>query len=62
MNATVQTLAGAREWQRVHELHAPKVGEPAPDFELSEPDGTQPVRLSALCPTRPVALVFGSFT
>jgi peroxiredoxin len=42
---------------------APKVGEQAPDFELTyvaEPDKT--VRLSSFIGKKPVALIFGSCT
>jgi hypothetical protein len=43
------------------EARAPKVGEPAPDFEISLLDGDQKVRLSDLR-GRPVGLIFGSYT
>ncbi len=41
---------------------APKVGDVAPDFELRDVNGLNPVRLSDFCGQKPVALVFGSFT
>lgn len=41
----------------------PRVGDPAPDFELPRADDPeQRVRLSSFVGTRPVALVFGSYT
>lgn len=45
----------------------PKVGEAAPDFELSRLDftgleATEPVRLSSFWGQRPVVLIFGSLT
>ena len=41
---------------------APRVGQMAPDFELSSVDGSQSVRLSSFRGQRPVALVFASLT
>lgn len=41
---------------------APKVGQPAPDFELRDIDGKRKVRLSAFKGKQPVALIFGSYT
>jgi len=43
-------------------VSAPKVGDLAPDFELQDPSGETAVRLSDFRGTRPVALVFGSYT
>jgi peroxiredoxin len=37
-------------------------GDPAHDFELPLVDGGGTVRLSSFAGTRPVALVFGSYT
>jgi len=37
-------------------------GSPAPDFTLSSPDGEQTVTLSSFKGSKPVALVFGSYT
>ena len=39
-----------------------KVGDPAPDFELTRLDGKGTVKLSSFKGKRPVALVFGSYT
>lgn len=40
----------------------PAVGEPAPDFALATFDGSEVITLSEFQPTRPVVLVFGSWT
>ena len=50
------------EWQARYDAHAPKAGDPAPDFELSDVDGEHSVRLSDFRGKKPVVLVFGSFT
>ena len=52
----------ASAWQKRHDPHAPKVGDIAPDFELRDSTGENPVRLSEYRGIKPVALVFGSFT
>jgi len=52
----------ATTWQEEQEPFAPKVGEPAPDFTLSDIHGSRQVTLSEFRGERPVALVFGSFT
>ncbi len=52
----------ASSWQKKYDIHAPRVGDIAPDFELMDTNGENPVRLSALVGKRPIALVFGSFT
>ncbi len=49
-------------WQSKYDAEAPKVGELAPDFELSDARGENSLRLSSLRGDKPVALVFGSFT
>jgi hypothetical protein len=41
---------------------APKIGDLAPDFTLSDISGTESVTLSDFRGTKPVALVFGSYT
>jgi peroxiredoxin len=41
---------------------APKVGDLAPDFTLSDISGTESVTLSDFRGKKPVALVFGSYT
>ena len=40
----------------------PKLGEPAPDFELDRYDGSGRVRLSQFRGDRPVVMIFGSLT
>jgi hypothetical protein len=49
-------------WQHRYDAAAPKVGDLAPDFELRDTSGENPVRLSEFRGKLPVALVFGSFT
>ena len=45
------------------EARAPNVGDPAPDFELPVlGDRDQKVRLADFKDSRPVALIFGSYT
>ena len=41
---------------------APKAGDLAPDFTLSDISGTESITLSDFRGKKPVALVFGSFT
>ena len=62
---TTTTITGrvsARVWQQKYDIHAPRVGELAPDFELRDAQGQNLVRLSDFRRKKPVALVFGSFT
>ncbi len=51
-----------RSWQQHVERDAPKEGDAAPDFSLTELDGTTTIRLSDFRGKKPVALVFGSHT
>jgi hypothetical protein len=44
------------------ETHAPAVGDVAPDFDLPLRGSSARVRLSSFSGTRPVALIFGSYT
>lgn len=62
LSHTIHDRAEARAWQQEHESGAPRIGEIAPDFELSDASGDVTIRLSQLCATKPVALIFGSFT
>ena len=60
-----QAFSGIREGNAFHRAHgsqAPSAGDMAPDFELCDVDGKNPVRLSGFRDERPVALGFGSFT
>lgn len=50
------------DWQKRAEINAPKPGQMAPDFELTELDGETTIRLSDYRGQKPVALVFGSHT
>ncbi|NOR89911.1 MAG: redoxin domain-containing protein, partial [Anaerolineales bacterium] len=58
---TLKTRKEASAWQKKFDALAPKVGELAPDFELRDSRGANPLRLSDL-KGKPVALIFGSFT
>ncbi len=49
-------------WQKENNPNVPKVGELAPNFELTDVTGTKYVRLSNFRGNRPVVLLFGSFT
>jgi hypothetical protein len=62
MNATIKDRQQATTWQKKYDDHAPKIGDLAPDFELFDTNGENPVRLSDFRGQKPVALVFGSFT
>ncbi len=62
MASTMAEMRKHRAWQNQHEPKSPKAGDVAPDFELSDIDGKNPVRLSDFRGKKPVALVFGSFT
>ena len=62
MAKTIQNRSEARQWHETYDPLAPKAGDAAPDFELYDLNGENPVRLSCFCGTKPVALVFGSFT
>lgn len=62
MTQTIKTRDEAMAWHQRHDRLAPKEGDEAPDFELCEVSGENPVRLSDFRGQCPVALVFGSFT
>jgi len=49
-------------WQKENNPNVPKVGEMAPDFELTDVTGTRTTRLSDFRGKKPVVLLFGSFT
>ncbi len=58
----VQARRKARVWHERFDALAPKPGDVAPDFELRDASGENPVRLFDLQGQKPVALIFGSFT
>ena len=62
MPNAIHYIKKEKAWQRKYDASAPKVGDTAPDFELADVDGENPVRLSDYRGRKPVALVFGSFT
>jgi hypothetical protein len=49
-------------WQEKYDALAPKAGDEAPDFELTDVTGEHTVCLSDYREDRPVGLVFGSWT
>lgn len=66
MMMTPEGYTAMRAERLAREAAAPKIGDPAPDFELERlsPDGSrtgETLRLSSLR-GRPVGLVFGSYT
>lgn len=62
MLKTFREMRKHREWQSEHDTVAPKAGDVAPDFELCDVNGENPVRLSNFRGVKPVALIFGSYT
>jgi hypothetical protein len=60
--ATIKNRQQAAAWQRKYDQIAPKVGDPAPDFELADISGSNPIQLSSFQGLQPVVLIFGSFT
>ncbi len=62
MSRELDTRQKMRAWQKKYDAVAPKVGDAAPDFELYDTAGENPVRLSDYRGRQPVALIFGSFT
>ena len=48
--------------QKQLDRSAPRAGDPAPDFTLTDSSGAGTVTLSQFRGVRPVALIFGSFT
>jgi len=62
MPNTIHFMKKERAWQKKYDASAPKVGDKAPDFELYDINGQNPIRLSDFRGRKPAALVFGSFT
>ena len=59
---TIKGLRKSLAWKKKFNRLAPKAGDMAPDFTLSDVNGENPITLSEHFGRRPVALVFGSFT
>ncbi|NQS91846.1 MAG: redoxin domain-containing protein [Chloroflexi bacterium] len=59
---TIKNRHEATAWQKHYQKAAPKMGQPAPDFELFDLQGENPIRLSSFRGKKPVVLIFGSFT
>lgn len=65
MRATIDFFRNRRQaisWQKRYNPLAPKTGDTAPDFELRDIYGDNPVRLSYFRGKSPVVLIFGSYT
>ena len=60
--AAYYEMTEVQGWQKTNNPNVPQVGELAPDFELTDVHGEKTVRLSEFRGTRPVVLLFGSFT
>ena len=58
----LRLIRAYRAWQREYDAKAPREGDLAPDFELFDVNGKNPVRLSDFRGEKPVALIFGSYT
>lgn len=59
---TIQNRTEASAWQKKYDALAPRVGDPAPDFTLSDISGENSIQLGDFLGSKAVALVFGSFT
>lgn len=62
MSSTIRDRRAATNWQRKHDANAPKDGELAPGFALTDLSGEVTHRLSDYLGEKPVVLIFGSFT
>ncbi len=60
--ATIKNRQEGTSWQKKYDADAPKIGDPAPDFELRDINGENPILLSSFQGAKPVVLIFGSFT
>jgi peroxiredoxin len=52
----------AMVWQNKYDRSAPRAGDLAPDFTLSDINGENSLTLSDFRGKKPVVLIFGSFT
>jgi len=59
---TIQNRTEASAWQKKYDALAPRIGDPAPDFTLSDVSGENSIQVSDFLGSKAVALVFGSFT
>ena len=59
---SIHYIKQEKAWQKKYDADAPKSGEMAPDFELTDISGQNKVRLSDFRGQKSVALIFGSFT
>ncbi len=63
MLGSIRYRRESKDWQKRYDAPlAPKAGDVAPDFELRDVNGENPVRLADFQGQKPVALIFGSYT
>lgn len=62
MATMIKNRQDASAWQQRYDAEAPRAGDLAPDFELRDADGVNPICLYDYRGEKPVVLVFGSFT
>ena len=62
MTHPIKSRDDSTAWHERYGPLAPQVGDEAPEFELRDVHGENPVRLSDFRGKAPVALIFGSFT
>jgi len=62
MASTKKYRDDAVAWQKKYDVKAPRVGDEATDFTLSDVNGENPITLSDFQGKKPVVLIFGSFT
>ncbi len=62
MLVTLRHRRQRKDWQERYDALAPKAGDVATDFELSDVNGENPIRLADFQGKKPVALIFGSYT
>ena len=60
--STIKNRQEASVWQKKYDALAPKVGDYAPDFELRDVQGNNPIKLSDYQGNIPIVLILGSFT
>jgi len=62
VSLAIKGIRKGNAWQKKFGARAPKNGDVAPEFKLSDVNGENQIRLSQFFGHGPIALVFGSFT